>query len=663
MSRLLPGARARSFLFLSTVSCLAIGGPALAQDVTELPGIVVTADRRPEPISRTGSAISVVSREQIETTNPTSLVDALRNVPGLDITETGGPGATTSVRIRGANPGQTLVLIDGIRANDPADVGAGFDFANLLPTAIDRIEVLRGPQTSLYGSDAIGGVVNIITRSGQGQAPRSEVRTEAGSYGTVSTSATSSGTIGPWSWAFSAGGQKSDGFSRIGYRIGQLERKFGRHFEADGFSRFGGYGRIGYDAGEGVRLEMGVMAVETNSQFDGSLSTIPAKVATSGFGRPYFDTGDRAAQSFRQIFAKATAEQGPLTQSIKVYANQTDRSYLSSFYFGGIAPADTFLDRYQYRGDRVGTEYQGDLKLNEFGTFTFGGKYEREKATTFDTPLLPDTNIRMRTLEAGQATRSVFALYQLPIGERLILSLGGRHDEVNAVTFDTWRATAAYLIPETGTKLRASVGTGGKAPSLFQLFDPIYGTTTLQAEKSIGWDAGIDQTLLDGRANVSATVFGNRIKNLINFDTVTSKYFNTARAETSGVEVEAGLIVLPEWVKLNATYTYLHAQDEATHKTLARRPQHSGRIGIAITPMPGLLIEPRVTFVSRRFSGNDETLPIPRYGRLDIYSEYRLDQTWKVFGRIENVTDARYQEVLNYGTTGRAAYAGLSATW
>ena len=659
MSHSGPGACAplACLLVLATLS-------ARAQDAApiDLPDIVVTADRRPEPIQRSGSAISVVTREQIQTFSPTSLVDALRSVPGLDITETGGPGASTNVRIRGANPGQTLVLIDGIRVNDPAAASGDFDFANLLPTLVDRIEVLRGPQSALYGSDAIGGVVNIITRQGSGP-PRFEFRQEAGSYGTINTSLSAVGSSGAWSYAFAGGGQDSAGFSRYGFRVGQLERKFGRRFEPDGFTRYGGYGRLGYDAGEGVKLEIGILHSKTDAEYDAASSTLPARTVATGPSRIFPDTPNLATRQLTQIFGRGTAEQGPLTQSIKVYLTETDRTNDEFTYRTGVLPANTTNTFSEFRGDRVGTEYQGDLKLDAFGTLTFGGRAELETASTLATPRSPVAGIRSRTLDGRQDTRSIFALYQLPIGDRLILSLGGRHDEVSAVSFDTWRATAAYLIPETGTKLRASGGTGGKAPTLFQLFAPVNGNPALSPETSIGFDAGIDQTFLDGRAMVSATYFSNDFDDLISFDSVTQRYFNTARAQTSGVEIEGGLVVVPDIARISAAYTFLHAKDLVTNLTLQRRPDQVGRVALTLTPLAGLVVEPRLTFVSKRYSGNNETLPLPGYGRLDIYSEYRIDETWKVFGRIENVTDRRYQEVLNYGTTGRAAYAGFSATW
>ncbi len=631
-----------------------------AGDAVPLGEVVVTADRRPEPIERSGSAISVVTREQIESFNPTSLVDALRNVPGLDITETGGPGAATSVRLRGANTGQTLVLIDGMRVNDPAGPGGDFDFSGLLPTVIDRIEVLRGPQSALYGSDAIGGVVNIITRKGSGE-PRFEFRTEGGSYGTFSSSLAAYGSSGPWSYSVAGGGQRDDGFSRFGYRITPL-RKFAP-FEADGFSRYGGFGRLGYDPGEGVAFEFGILSFRTLTDYDAASSTLPRLLQATGPARAFPDTPSRSTRELTQIFGRVTAETGPVSHSLRVYANETNRTNNDVSYKTNTLPVNTTETFSEFRGTRIGVEYQGDLKLDRYGVLTFGGRGEAEEAATYSTPVQPVPGSRAGTLKARQDTRSVFALYQLPIYDRLILTLGGRHDEVDRVTFDTWRATAAYLIPETGTKFRASGGTGGKAPTLFQLFAPIFGNPALLPERSIGWDAGIDQSFFDGRGSVSATVFGNRFENLINFNAATSNYFNTAKADTSGVEVEAGFVLLPEFVKLTAAYTYLHAKDLATNLTLARRPQHVGRFGVAITPLPGWVIEPRVTFVSLRFSGANETGPLPQYGRLDIYSDYKINEMWRVFGRIENLTDTRYQEVLNYGTTGRAVYAGFSVTW
>lgn len=634
---------------------------ALDQPKTEtLPDVVVTTPgRTPQPLQQTGSAVTVVSREELATANPTSLVDALRSVPGLDVTETGGPGGTTNVRLRGASTGQTLVMIDGIAINDPSSASGEAEFSLIPPGLIDRIEVLRGPQSALYGSDAIGGVVNIITKTGSGP-PRADVRAEAGRYGTVATNGSLSGSNGPWSYAFAGTAHRSDGFSRYGYRIPAIEARF-PNLESDGFLRFGGYGKLAYDPGNGVRFEAGALSTWNRAEYDASTGAFP-------------DTPSLAEKSFQQAWARASVDtfDGALTHTATAFVNRTYRWFNDVSYRINMLPRNTTSTISEFIGDRTGGEYQGNLRLGAFGSLVFGGKYQHDGANTFNERLLPTPIPRKRTLSEGQDTRSVFALYQLPLAERLILSLGGRVDDVIDVDrFATWRATAAYLIPETGTKLRASAGTGGKAPTLFQLFDPTFGNPNLTSEQSFGADAGFDQSLFAGRATVSVTVFTNQFTNLIEFGTNPSCtplqtfgcYRNVAQAQSHGVEVGADIELWPGLARLKVAYTNLEATDKRTGLRLSRRPQHAGRVALAVTPTDRWLIEPRVFFVSERFSGANETNRLDPYARLDVYTEYRIDQTWRIFARLENATDTRYQEVFNFGTAGRSLYGGVNATW
>lgn len=616
-----------------------------------LPDIVITANHTPESIERTGSAISVVRGEEIAASNPLSLVDSLRTVPGLDVTETGGPGGTTSVRLRGANPNQTLVLIDGVRANDPSAASGDYDFSMFPVGTIERIEVLRGPQSALYGSDAIGGVINIITKKGSGPA-QFNVRTEAGSYGTLTTAGSLSGSFGPWSYAFTGAGQKSDGFSRYGYRIPAIEARF-PNLDRDGFERASGSARVGYDAGQGYRFEVGALSSWTRADYDAATGTFPDTPAQStrlheqAWGRSSFDMFGRV-----------------LTHNLQVFANRTDRSFNDVTYRINTLPQNTTSTISDFIGDRIGAEYQANVRMGVYGSLILGTRFEHETANTFSTKLLPTPLPRTPTLAGEQDTRSIFALWQLPVAERLILTLGGRVDDVLAVDrFETWRATVAYLIPETGTKLRASAGTGGKAPTLFQLHAPTFGNPTLQSEESFGWDAGVDQSLFNNRVSVSVTRFSNRLNNLIEFDILAMRYFNVAQAATSGIEVGAEAEIWPHWMRLKLAYTHLEAKDLKTNLTLQRRPEHSGRLSLAITPTPKWLIEPRLFLVSERFNSANEVGRLSPYARSDLYTDYRVDSNWRVFARFENLTNTRYQEALNYGTTGRAAYAGFNASW
>lgn len=524
--------------------------------------VVVTADREPEPISRTGSSIGVIKGETLATSNPGSLVDVLRTVPGVDVSESGGPGSTTNIRLRGANTGQTLVMIDGIRINDPAAASGDFDFAMFAPSAIERIEVLKGPQSALYGSDAIGGVVNIITRKGTGPA-QFNVRTEGGSYGTAVTNGAVTGSSGPWSYAVTGGAQHSNGFSRYGYRIAPLEARFGP-LERDGFDRVGGSARFGYDAGEGVRLETGMLSSFTRSAYDQSTGTFP-------------DTPSSATRLLQQVWERASVDTfgGLLTHSLNIFDTHIDRSFNDVTYKINKLPQNTTSTISDFIGNSTGAEYQGNLKLGAFGSLIAGTRTQHETADTYSTNLLPIPGPQKALLGKAQDTNSVFALWQVPIGERLNVTLGGRVDDVvNVARFETWRATAAYTIAETGTKFHSSAGTGAKAPTLFQLFDPANGTPSLKPEQSFGYDAGIDQSLFDGRVIASLTGFSNDFSNLINFVSATPAnpcrgnqtgcYVNVARAETSGLEVGTTIDVLPGLVKFNAAYTYLHAIDLAT---------------------------------------------------------------------------------------------------
>jgi vitamin B12 transporter len=611
--------------------------------------MVVTATRGEESIARTGSAISVVTEGDLAASNPLSPVDALRGVPGLDVSETGGPGATTSVRLRGANPGQTLVLIDGVRVNDPAAASGDYDFSMVPVGAIARIEVLRGPQSALYGSDAIGGVVNIITKKGGGPA-QFNLRTEAGSYGTLSSSGSLAGAHGPWSYAFSGTGQRADGFSRYGYRIPSIEARF-PNLEPDGFDRWAGAARVGYDAGQGVRFDAGVLGTRTRAAYDQASGAFP-------------DTPSGAIRRFEQAWGRAAVDTGALTHSLHVYANRTDRSFTDVTYRINMLPANTSAITTDFIGDRFGGEYQGNLRMGAFGSLTFGARSEHETANTFAEQFQPTPRPRMPMLAGEQTTHAGFALWQLPIADRLFLTLGARIDDVaNVDRFETWRATAAYLVPESGTKLRASAGTGGKAPTLFQLFAPTFGNPSLQSEESFGWDAGIDQSVLNGRANVSVTWFENKLSNLIEFDSLAMRYFNVARATTSGLEVGADADLLPGRARLKAAYTWLRAHDAVTGLRLQRRPEHAARVALALTPLAQWLIEPRLYAFSERFSSANQVGRLAPYARFDIYTDHALNPTWRVFARVENITNTRYQEVLNFGTTGRALYGGFNATW
>jgi vitamin B12 transporter len=338
--------------------------PVLAQPLD----LVITPSRTEQSISRAGSAISVITREEIEKTSSRDLGDLLRNIPGLTITQNGGAGQTQTVRIRGGESRHTLVMIDGIRVNDPSSTGREFDFSNLVLTDVERIEVLRGPQSALYGSDAMGGVINIITHKGQ-KGFRASLSAEAGQYGTKETKGSVSGSDGRSWFSLGASVYDTNGFSTYGYRIKRLERAFPSPFEADGARRYGVTGRVGTAFNENVSLEMGGSFNKNLADFDSTFGAFP-------------DTDSRSKGLLASGYArmKGAALDGILQNSLTLFATQTDREIKTEDVFTFFGPPTTFQSLYNYRGATKGVEYQGDLRLGTYGLLTFGARLEEEEA-------------------------------------------------------------------------------------------------------------------------------------------------------------------------------------------------------------------------------------------------------------------------------------------
>jgi vitamin B12 transporter len=644
---------ATSIVALSGTQGLAQGAPE------QLPLLVITATRSPLAIQRAGSAISVVEGSEIASWGAKSLPDVLRQVPGLDITENGGAGSLSYVRLRGAEARQTLVLIDNVRVGDAAGTGGEMDMSNISPDDIQRIEVLRGPQSALYGSDAMGGVINIITKRGA-RTPRSGVTMEAGSYGTIAARAFTSGATDTTSWAFSISNLHTDGFSRFGYRIGRITSTLPGPLETDSTDRLGGSARITHRLGETAEVEIGFRRTRTIARVDNP----------GAFASPRDTTFDKGEQTFTTLYAKISADSfgGRMRNSLTVFTNWLDR--LNRVQQGCF---DNFFNSYDcnyiFRSRRVGAEYQGDIDFASFGKTIVGARTEYEEASNRESWLAPVV-LDLERFTANQRTNSAFVLHQLPLGN-LDLSLGGRIDSVDGKNvFPTWRATAAYLFAATGTKLRASAGTGAKAPSLFQRFSQ-YGTPGLRPEYNIGYDFGIDQKLFDGRATLSATVFDTRYRDLFDFDPLGNNfvgaYINVGRARITGLEVSGEAVLVPDEWKMRVAYTRLRAVDQMRQLPLLRRPRDSAYVSATYTGITNLEIEARATFVGRRIDVQND-FPFSRvkmapYGKVDMRAAYKVNDRLSIFARAENITNARYQEIRDYGTPGRSYYAGMTVTW
>ena len=642
-------------------ACAALSSPALAQlqDAPQSNEIVVTPLRAPQAVSKTGSSVTVITREEIENKAAKSIVDVLRPVEGLFVSERGGMGGNVSITLRGSKPSQTLVMIDGVRIGDPSSIAGDFDFGGYSPSDIERIEILRGPQSALYGSDAMGGVINIVTRKGVGK-PKASLTVEGGSYGTVLGRAAVSGSQNEFNYAFALNAMKTDGFSSFGYRMGRYAA-FGP-FENDPAQKLNGSARLGWDGGQGVSVEAGYLGFWSNVHYDNAAfpGMTPSDI-------PFTDVALNRQKAFtNQFWAKGAVDglDGRMTTTLNLFANRTDRystNDWSSAYFG------PYFATNDYRGERYGAELQNNFKINDQFFLITGLRNENETAKV-STGMIPRHTVPPTIdVNASQYTNSAFSTLQWAPIDKLTFSLGGRADAVEGYdTFWTWRGTAAYDLTTT-TKLRGSVGTGAKAPSLYQMYSA-YGPIAnnlppLVPEHNIGVDAGIDQTFLDGRATVSASAFWSRYRDLIDFacEGFTCVYYNVGRAAISGFETSGKYNLLPGQWLVKGSYTYTYAENLDTNSELLRRPRNRGSVSAVYTGIPNTELEAQLYLVGSQLDYGD--VKLAPYARLDMWARYKFNDNFSAYLRGENLTNAHYQEVYGYGTAGRSVYAGIKASF
>jgi vitamin B12 transporter len=643
--------------------------PAVAQSIA-IPEIVVTPYYQPSALGKVGSAVTVVTREQIAATSATTVAGLLRTVPGVVVIEAGGPGSTAEVRLRGAETGHTVVLVDGVRVNDPATARNDFDFSLISLGDVERIEVLRGPQSAVYGSDAMGGVVNIITRKpphGRSFAASGEL----GSYGTNVQRLSGGAASGDFRFLLSGEHVATRGFSRVGDR----DRD-----EADGLERWTGSFAGVYEPAGGPKVEVGLRAMHSLAGYDGAppsstTSCIPqkldfaanaenevAKGMVSGYGRVTFPGNDGGWQ--QSVTAFGTHESRDNTEfgaTFNSTGHATDPCGVNV-----VTQRDT-----EFRSNTLGAEYQTTGDAGALGTLLVGGRIEREAASYVD------SSGGFNIFESDRTLYALYAQDQVTIAERLNLSFTGRYDgEIGGEGFLTGRATAAYGIPVTGTKLRASAGTAAKRPTAYMIGNNLYAAgaypdvpTDLKPERSFGVDVGIDQSLFDGRLTVSVAGFYNRFTDLLSFNTlafgadfIDGYYENIASASTAGVEISGTVQLVPGMWHASGSYTFLEAINLDTGEPLPRRPKHSGAASLTYTGPSGFEATLSAVFVGERFnrvSGNVAVEPLPPYARLDLEAAYPLNPSTRVYGRIENLTNAVYEDPRGYNTAGLSAYAGL----
>ena len=572
--------------------------------------IVVTATSVPEDEKEVGSAITVVTREELEKHESVVVSDVLRSVPGLDLAQSGPPGSVTSLFTRGTNSTQTLVLVDGIRMNSP--YFSGFDWSGMTTENIDRIEIARGPFSALYGSDAIGGVVQVFTRPG-GQGFGGRATGEAGNQGQGQGSAFASYGAGPVTAAasyryvaFNGEGPNTDWRQRNG--------------SASVFAQLSEGSRIG--------VEWGLL--------DGEVGN-PG--AIGGFGYP--------------SNARGTTHEGRLSVPATFALSGTNQLNLS---FGGIRSQPTYRDTAGgFESQTDARTYQANISdMTTLGahTLTAFASWERWQVsdeTNFG-PNLDDD----RTTLWGLGAQDSLALGAFTV------TAGLRYDHYTTYG-DAWspRGTISWLSADKLWKVRASGGTGFRAPSIGELYYPFSGNPDLKPEKSVSAEVGGERYFAAGKAEVS--VFWNDLKDLIVYDFAASLNFNIGHARTWGVELGWQQTLLPT-LAVNATYMFLKTEDLATGDPLIRRPENGATVGISWMPIPALNVSPRLLYVGERADrdpGTGDPITDPSYLRLDLVARWQATELFAPYVRFVNLTNHAYEEVAGYPAAGRLASAGL----
>jgi vitamin B12 transporter len=597
-----------------------IAAPALAQDLDRTNDITVTASGVPQDVDTTGQAVTIIDRETIEQRQTVVLTDLLRTTPGVTVTRNGGLGTNTAVRIRGAEGDQTLTLIDGVRVNDPSSPGGGFDFANLLSSTIDRVEVLRGPNSVPWGSQAIGGVVNVITQAPtEGLQARGNV--EYGDMDTLFASGGISGSSGIVSGSLSGGYLRTDGISA-----------YDRGTERDGYRQYGASGRVEVAFAPNIRLDLRGYWADSRTDLDG----FPAPAFTFADTREY----STAQELYGYAGLHADFLDGRFRNTAAFQIADIDRDN----YDRDAGREPQFIGR--GRSERY--TYKGDFQAIDEVRLVAGVEHE-------------NTRYANGTDRFSRGVTSVWGEVILTPVERLAITGGVRHDDDEAFGGrTTFAANAAYTLP-TGTTLRASYAEGFKAPTLFQLYDGFSGNDDLDPETAKSWDAGIEQKLIGDQLVASATYFNRKTRNQIDYDLRTSSYSNIARTQAEGVEI--GLVMRPvERFTIAGSYSHIASENRSAGfvgNDLARRPRDSASMSADYRFPFGLALGATVLMVGDSFDNAANTVRLDGYALTDIRAELPLGDRLSLYGRVENLFDVDYRTVANYGSIGRAAYGGI----
>jgi vitamin B12 transporter len=613
--------------------------------------VVVVANRAPEPLSKVGSSVTVLTEEDIKQSQAITASDLLAQTPGITVARAGGVGQPTSVFIRGAESDHTVVIIDGVKMTDPSLPGGGYDFESLLIGDTSRIEILRGSQSTLYGSDAIGGVIDIQTTPPDRELTGS-ASLEGGSHDTGYGTAAFGGTSDALAWRVAANYLGTSGIPCFDQYLG------GRR---DCASQNGaGAAQLRYAFTPDLDLDLRGYLDSARTDFD-------------GYDTPTFSFGDDNEYGKTQQgigYAGLTWRMPDMGLSNRVSVQYTDSETRE---FDPNAPANfgyPTTETFYAFGRNVREEYQGTWQFTSGGQVVFGAQNEHSTIDTFSPGTPP--------LSAGIIIDSGYLQAQYELMKGLTLTAGGRYDHHDVYGgHTTGQAALAWLLPDEHTIIRASFGQGFKAPSLYQLYSS-YGNPALQPETANSWDAGIEHHALNDRLVLSATYFERTSRDLINFfDCSTPSplcatepfgyYANIERSLARGAEL-IGSLKLTDTLTLTGNYTLTHAEDRSVGSStygndLPRRPRNAANANLNYLWPFRLNTALVLRYSGPSFDDAANQIRLGGYVLVDVRASMPITTHLEIFGRVENLTDRHYEVAYQYGTPGRSAYVGARASF
>ncbi|MEW6194054.1 MAG: TonB-dependent receptor [Bacteroidota bacterium] len=612
---------------------------------TTLNEVVVSANKTETPYYSLASSVSVINSSDITKTQAHSVFDLLRYIPGISVIQQGGIGKLSNSFIRGANPNHALVIVDGIEMNDASSPNNAFDFSTLGTYDIEKIEIVRGPQSTLYGSDAMAGVISIFTKQGT-ENPNLSFVGEGGSNGFYKAHLATSGKYDFINFFVSANRNGTDGISSSNSSYGNTEK--------DGFINNGITAKVGFDLSQSGNLQLMYKFTKAESDLDQN--------------EKLGDDPNYIYKTEEQIFSSILHFNSFQGKWEKIFKGSLIKRFGRTLDDYDELHPNTFSDSYN-RAQRIKFEWQNNLRVIDNNLISIGLETETEQAYTsyysesmwgpYES-VFPEQSIR---------TSSIYLQDQINVASSLFASLGIRYDDnekYGSVT--TYRIAPAYFISETGTKLKFTYGTGYKAPSLYYIFDPLFGNPDLKPEKSKGWDIGFDQILENGKINFGVTYFNLKFENMFGFDS-NFRTINIAEASSKGVEISASADVLIE-LDISANYTYTETKDEFNQssdygKNLIRRPKHQASLTINYNYDRLLNLNAQVRYIGKRDDKDFNAYPVQRitladYTIVNLNGSYKLSSYLELTARLENLFDKKYEEVLYYGTLGRTFYIGVN---